>query len=148
MISGLLFTIKVFIALFSRKFFKNLLQKTMRRKFANFHTVHTETRESGNYGNLLSRFFGIKFVKTTHLLYKLLKSWFDRKLFWWEKNFIFPQCVCVEITKIYSHLSLFCQKFRESNAFTEIKKSLNSWFDETFFQWERISATSALCNGV
>ena len=43
---------------------------------------------------------GKNFVKPTHLLNKLLKSWLDGKKFWWECKFffIFPQCDKVEIS--------------------------------------------------
>ena len=36
-------------------------------------------------------------------------------------------------------LTHFWPKFRESKGFTNLSKLLKSWFDEIFFQWERIS---------
>ena len=67
----------------------------------------------GNYGNLLSHFLGKNFVKPTHWLNKLLKSWFDGKKFRWEKFFIFPQCAVLKkneklsLTKNISSNQLF-----------------------------------------
>ena len=40
--------------------------------------------QCGNYGNLLSLFFGKNFVKVTFLLKKSLNSWFDEIFFRWE----------------------------------------------------------------
>ena len=47
------------------------------------------------------------------------------------------------VWKLLSHAHV-SHKFRESNAMVLLKKSLNSWFDEIFFQRERISAISTL----
>ena len=64
---------------------------SVRENFSFFHTV--QCAQCGNYGNLLSRFFGKSFVKVTVLLKKLLNSWFD-EIFLGDSEFsIFPHCV-------------------------------------------------------
>ena len=45
-----------------------------------------------------SPFFGKNFVKATHLLKKLLKSWFDEIVFWWEKFFLFSTLCTFNLT--------------------------------------------------
>ena len=47
------------------------------------------TTQCGNYGNSLSCIFGKNFEKATVLLNKLLKSWFDEIIFWWERSSAF-----------------------------------------------------------
>ena len=72
--------------------------------------------QCGNYGNLLSRIFGKKFVKLTDLLKELLNSWFDGIFFSESKFFIFRHCGLP--TYIYSILNL------ESNAANQFKNSI------------------------
>ena len=55
--------------------FLDFLQKIWSQNFRHFHTVTVS--HCGKDGNLLSRFFGKNFVKTTVSLMKLLNSWFD-----------------------------------------------------------------------
>ena len=52
-------------------------------------------------------------------------------------------CHNVEITEILSHF------FRKNfvKALVLLKKLLNRWFDEIFFQWERFSRFFTLCHG-
>ena len=45
--------------------------------------------QCGNYGILVSHFFGKNFVKATVLLNKSLKSWFDEIFFQWDQIFHF-----------------------------------------------------------
>ena len=61
--------------------------------------------QCGNYGNLLSRFFGKNFVEATHLLNKSLKSWYDGKNFGESKFFIFST-MCFSNTLLSRN---FCQ---------------------------------------
>ena len=56
---------------------RNFCQKCVRLNRSNFHTVNTA--QCGNYGNLLSHFFGKNSVKATLLLKKVLNWWFDEK---------------------------------------------------------------------
>ena len=70
--------------------------------------------QCGNNRNLLSRFFGKNFVKTTNLLKKSLNSWFDETFFSESKFLVFPQCA----------LKMIWRNF--------------------FFEWERISRFSTL----
>ena len=82
----------------SLSFFKKIFVKlTKEENFFVFTQVFIT--QCGNYGNLLSRFFGKNFVKAKHLLNKLLKSWFDSLM----------------IYLVNAMLSRnFCQKKRES----------------------------------
>ena len=56
--------------------FTKFLPKMRESKFP-YHSVEITV-------NLLLRFLGKIFVKATHLLNNLLKSWFDGKKLWWE----------------------------------------------------------------
>ena len=78
-------------------------------------------------------FFGKNFVKVMVLLTKLLNSWFDEKKNGESTFFIFPQCA----------LSLFWQKFRESNVFTSKRSYCVANFTKYFYgEWERICVFS------
>ena len=103
--------------------------------FTNFSQtcVEVNSPHCGNYGNLLSLFFGKNFVKVMVLLTKLLNSWFDEKKNGESTFFIFPQCA----------LSLFWQKFRESNVFTSKRSYCVANFTKYFYgEWERICVFS------
>ena len=107
------------------------------------------SQQCGNYGIFLSPlhttlwklrkftltalFFGKNFVKVMVLLTKLLNSWFDEKKNGESTFFIFPQCA----------LSLFWQKFRESNVFTSKRSYCVANFTKYFYgEWERICVFS------
>ena len=84
--------------------------------------------DCGTYGNLLSRLFEKNFVKVTFSLKKLLKNWFHGKKFRWERILRFPHCALCTVWKLRKFsLTLFWQKFRETNSLTkEITKELVS----------------------
>ena len=74
-------------------------QKSMRVNFSVISTLWLHTVEITEIYS--HAFFGKNFVKQTHLLNKLLKSWFDRKNFSESKFFIFPQCAaCTQCGKV------------------------------------------------
>ena len=58
-------------------------------------SIYVCTSQYGNYGNLLSLFFGKNFVKVTFLLKKLLKSWFD-EIFLVTVNFCYFHSVYIQ----------------------------------------------------
>ena len=66
--------------------------------------------QCGNYGNLLSRYFGKNFVKTTHLLNRVDLT---EKNFGQRKFFVFPQCATLVV------------KFRKINFLTKKKYTVN-----------------------
>ena len=57
--------------------------------------------QCGNYGNLLSRFFGKNFVKATYLLNKSLKSWFDGKFLVRVNFWFFHILLCLIFEKLF-----------------------------------------------
>ena len=81
--------------------------------------------QCGNYGNLLSLFYGKNFVKVTFLLRNhVLDRWFD-EFFFNETRVNFCNFYNYNITVWKLCLTLFWQKFRESNVFTkQITKKL------------------------
>ena len=86
-----------------------------------------------------------KLRESNVFLKKWLKSWFD-EIFSVRLNFYFSILCCphrdrVEIKEILLHV--FCQKFRENNGLP--KKLLKSWFNEIFFQLEKIYDFSTVC---
>ena len=88
------FTIFLCFTIFQRfheKFFQNFLSTLLVKWLHCFSTQHDTVWKLANYGNSLSRCFGKKFVKTTHLVNKSLKSWFDGKSFS-GRFIIFLQC--------------------------------------------------------
>ena len=54
--------------------FESRAEQIISFKSAEIMENKTSTTHCGNYGNLLSHFFGKNFVKPTHLLNKLLNS--------------------------------------------------------------------------
>ena len=74
--------------------------------------------QRGNYGNLLSHIFGIKFVKVTVLLNKLLKSWFDKKISLLRENFSFFHTVHCNLVIYYLYriyvkwILVKCKRFK------------------------------------
>ena len=63
-------------------------------------TARLCSAQCGNCRNSLSHSFDKTFVKSTVLLKKLLKSWFDEIFFQWERISHFST-LCVEITEFY-----------------------------------------------
>ena len=87
----------------------------------------------------------INFVKMTflHIHVKLLNNWFD------EKNSKTSTCSAVcKVWKLQRKNSL-SHFFRKNflKAIFLLKKLPKNWFDENFFQWERIYRFSTLCCG-
>ena len=82
--------------------------------------------QRGNYGNSLSRIFDKYSVKVTVLLNKLLKSWFDEKKIWWERNSRFST-VC----------STVCEKTRNSLT-TAWKSAKKRDHTQNFFSWNQL----------
>ena len=91
-----------------------------------FYEISAHCAQCGNYGNLLSHFFGKNFVKITVLLLRLLNSWFD-EIFFGESKFIsFSHCaVEIQLSHIYA------KNFVKATFL--LIKLLNNWFDEIFF---------------
>ena len=76
----------------------------------------TPFTQYGNYGVLVSHFFGKNFVKATVFLNKSLKSWFDEIFFQWDQIFHFSTVHCVsQCGKMRNSLP---RKFFSSNQFT------------------------------
>ena len=92
------------------------LQKDCGSKNSVISTVHS-VEITENYSHA---FFGKKFVKTTHLLNKLLKSWFDGKNFGESEFFIFPQCVLDSLYEI------FVKSFYSEDHSSQCEKTRNS----------------------
>ena len=88
--------------------------------------------QCGNYGILVSHFFGKNFVKATVLLYKSLKSWFDKIFFWqdtvWKFANFSPTNFCKNSVKLTFSLKSY---------------TINQ-FDENFLQWGKISEITTL----
>ena len=133
-----------------KKFVKPCDYKTMklfREKvdFTEFMLILSETKLSllpqlctaavshcGNYGNSLSRFFEINFVKATIL--KLQKSWFHEIFFRWERISRFSTLWHCTVWKLRKFTLTFGNNFVK--VMVLLKKLLNSWFDEIFLWWE------------
>ena len=61
--------------------------------------------------NFTKTLFGEYFVKALHLLNKSLKSWFDRKKFWWQQIFNFST-VCTALWSLRKFcISVFFEQF-------------------------------------
>ena len=75
-------------------------------------------KQCGNYGNLLSHFFGKKFVKTTFLpAMNLLNSWFDEIFFQWERISRFFTLWCRNYGNSLSlHSRIFAKNFLKVTA--------------------------------
>ena len=98
-----------------------------------------------NYGNLLSLYFGLKFVKPTYLLKKIINSWFDEFFFRWEYiNFWFFHNVHTTLWKLQKFTAtVFSQIFRQITVL--LKNFTVNGFDEKYFAWQWISAISTVC---
>ena len=105
-----------------------------------FHVHSVEITEI--HSRQLSRYFGKKFVKTTHLLNKSLKNWFDGKKFRWEYIFHFSTLCVVHcnfsknvekttylkiIKSVFSRNSF---QIRENDSFVWLV-----WFNFLHFSW-------------
>jgi len=79
------------------------------------------------------------------LLKNFTLNWFDEKKLRGSEFLVFPHCVaqCGNCRNSLSHF--FHKNFVK--AMVLLKKLLKSWYDEIFFQWERISRFSTLCCG-
>ena len=102
-------------------------EKYLRKKCETISAISTlcehnvRQAQCGNYGNLLSYFFGKKFVKTTYLVMNLLNSWFDEIPFQFSvrENFSFFHTVTGQWKNEKLSLTLCWQNFRESNVFAK-----------------------------
>ena len=85
-----------------------------------YSTTYTtkQVLQCGNFGNSLSHIFDKNFMKTTFLLRKLLKRWFDEIFFRFEWIFHF---ITLSQSGNYGNLlsGFFWQKFRKSNVFAK-----------------------------
>ena len=103
----------------------------------NFTWEKVMETQCGNYRNLLSHIFGKNFVTITHLLNKLLNSWFDEIFFRWARFFRFSillRAQCGNYKNCLSHI--FGKNFVKPTHL--LKKLLNNWFDEILFSWMRV----------
>ena len=108
----------------------------------------------GNYGNVLSRFFGKNFVKVTHLLNKSLKSWFAGKNFSESKFFIFPQCVVLTQIRFFFRGFIFheiqfyslIQIFLDGNEYVSRTDNSNHFYH--LFMLEFSTSANTIWNGL
>ena len=119
-----------------------LCKKLIWRNFCDtIVSVKFRTLHCGNYRNLLSRFFDKNFVKATHLLNKILNSWFDGKNSG-ESIFSFFHSVFRKlhsVQKYYKTRSRFIRKnqhFSVKSTFS-LMKLLKIRFHEILWVWSR-----------
>ena len=94
--------------------------------------------------NFTATIFAQKFRESNFLLNTFTLNWFDEKICM-SVNLSLFQRVVWKLQKF----SLTSHFFRKNfvKAMVLLKKSLNSWFDEIFYQWERSYRFSTLCCG-
>ena len=98
------------------RYFHEIFTKNVWERIPAISTVCSA--QCGNYGILVSHFFGKNFVKATVLPNKSLKSWFDEIFFQWDQIFHFS-------TLCSAHVSCACEIL---NFFTWNHLLLLLWF--------------------
>ena len=102
----------------NQRFTKELYYKLLWRKkiawqqwISRFSKLCDTHNQSGNYGTLLSLYFGKNIVKPMYLLKKLLNSWFDEIFFLWDFSTMWHCAITVSHCGFYEIFVSLFQKF-------------------------------------